>query len=170
MPITEPPVTEQSVHLHIQGQVQGVGFRPFVYRLALELQLLGWVNNSSDGVHIELSGSEAQIELFCQRLLAEAPALSRITAFSRSTLPFKPYTQFQIVSSDDTTLPQLLLTPDFGLCSACRTELHQADNTRFAYPFITCTSCGPRYSITTGLPSEKPSNVFNASSTLPFSG
>lgn len=155
MPIAEQSVAKQ-VHLHIQGQVQGVGFRPFVYRLALEIQLRGWVNNSSDGVHIEISGSDPQIELFCQRLLAEAPALSRITSFSRTVLPFQPYSEFQIVSSDDTTLPQLLLTPDFGLCSACRTELHQADNTRFAYPFITCTNCGPRYSIITGLPYDRP--------------
>lgn len=156
MPIAEQSVAEQSVHLHIQGQVQGVGFRPFVYRLALEMQLRGWVNNSSDGVHIEISGSAPQIDFFCQRLLAEAPILSRITSFSRIVLPFQPYSEFQIVSSDATTLPQLLLTPDFGLCSTCRTELHQADNTRFAYPFITCTNCGPRYSIITDLPYDRP--------------
>ena len=156
MPITEQSLAKQSVHLHIQGQVQGVGFRPFVYRLALEMQLLGWVNNSSDGVHIELSGSEAQIELFCQRLLAEAPALSRITSFSRTVLPFQSFSEFQIVSSDNTTLPLLLLTPDFGLCTACRAELHQEENRRFAYPFITCTNCGPRYSIIKGLPYDRP--------------
>jgi hydrogenase maturation protein HypF len=167
MPMTGQSEAEQSVHLHIQGQVQGVGFRPFVYRLALEMQLQGWVNNSSDGVHIEISGSDPKIELFCQRLLAEAPALSRITAFSRTVLPFQPYSDFQIVSSDDTTLPQLLLTPDFGLCYACRTELHQAKNTRFAYPFITCTNCGPRYSIIMGLPYDRPQTTMHGFTMCP---
>lgn len=147
---------EQALHLHIQGQVQGVGFRPFVYRLALEMGLKGWVNNGVDGVHIEVGGAVNNIQHFAQRLIAEAPALARITAVHRQVLPFKTFPDFRIIASESRSTPQLLLTPDFGLCADCKRELHQAQNFRYQYAFITCTNCGPRYSIITGLPYDRP--------------
>lgn len=148
---------EQALHLHIQGQVQGVGFRPFVYRLALEMGLKGWVNNGVDGVHIEVSGAVDIIQYFSQRIVAEAPALARITAVHQRVLPFQTFPDFRIIASESlSSIPQLLLTPDFGLCTDCKRELHQASNFRYQYSFITCTNCGPRYSIITGLPYDRP--------------
>lgn len=148
---------EQALHLHIQGQVQGVGFRPFVYRLALEMGLKGWVNNGVDGVHIEVGGTVDTIQHFAQRIVVEAPALARITAVHQRVLPFQTFPDFRIIASESlSSIPQLLLTPDFGLCTDCKRELHQASNFRYQYPFITCTNCGPRYSIITGLPYDRP--------------
>ena len=147
---------EQALHLHIQGQVQGVGFRPFVYRLALEMELKGWVNNGVDGVHIEVDGAVDAIQHFAQRIVAEAPALARITAVHQQILAPQTFTDFRIIASENLNTPQLLLTPDFGLCADCKSELHQASNFRYQYAFITCTNCGPRYSIITGLPYDRP--------------
>ena len=147
---------EQALHLHIQGQVQGVGFRPFVYRLALEMGLKGWVNNGVDGVHIELSGALDTVQHFAQRVVAEAPALARITAVHQQILTAQTFPDFSIIASESLSTPQLLLTPDFGLCTDCKRELHQASNFRHNYAFITCTNCGPRYSIITGLPYDRP--------------
>ncbi|WP_421798127.1 carbamoyltransferase HypF [Haliscomenobacter sp.] len=147
---------KQALHLHIQGQVQGVGFRPFVYRLALEMGLKGWVNNGVDGVHIEVSGAVDAIQHFAQRVAAEAPALARITAVRQQILVAQTFPDFRIIASESLNTPQLLLTPDFGLCADCKSELHQASNFRHNYAFITCTNCGPRYSIITGLPYDRP--------------
>jgi len=149
-------MAESRYHFHLQGQVQGVGFRPFVYRLAREMGLLGWVNNTVDGVHIEVCGEPDQMYTFGQRLVAEAPALARITALHQQELPFQIFTDFQIIASDSQATPQLLLSPDFGLCVDCKNELHQTGNFREGYAFITCTNCGPRYSIITGLPYDRP--------------
>ncbi len=146
---------EQALHLHIQGQVQGVGFRPFVYRLAREMGLRGWVNNGVDGVHIEVCGADDTLQHFAQRIVAGAPALARITAVHQHILPFRTFSDFQIIASESLSTPQLLLTPDFGLCADCKSELHQAQNFRDGYAFITCTNCGPRYSIITGLPYDR---------------
>lgn len=146
---------DQALHLHIQGQVQGVGFRPFVYRLALEMELKGWVNNGVDGVHIEVGGKVDTIQHFAQRIVAEAPALARITAVHQQILPFRIFPDFRIIASESLSTPQLLLTPDFALCADCKSELHQVSNFRYNYAFITCTNCGPRYSIITGLPYDR---------------
>lgn len=147
---------EQALHLHIQGQVQGVGFRPFVYRLALEMGLKGWVNNGVDGVHIEVCGAVDILQHFAQRVVAEAPALARVTAIHQQILAAQTFPDFRIIASENLSTPQLLLTPDFGLCANCKSELHQAQNFRYKYAFITCTNCGPRYSIITGLPYDRP--------------
>lgn len=147
---------EQALHLHIQGQVQGVGFRPFVYRLALEMGLKGWVNNGVDGVHIEVCGAFDTVQHFAQRIVTEAPTLARITAVHQQVLLFQTFPDFKIIASESLNTPQLLLTPDFGLCADCKRELHQVSNFRYQYPFITCTNCGPRYSIITGLPYDRP--------------
>jgi hydrogenase maturation protein HypF len=144
------------LHFHLQGLVQGVGFRPFVYRLAIEMGLSGWVNNEVDGVHIEVCGEETVLQSFAQRVLAEAPALSRIIAVNQQALPWQSFPDFQIIASESQSSPQLLLTPDFGLCADCKSELQQVQNFRYGYAFITCTNCGPRYSIITGLPYDRP--------------
>jgi hydrogenase maturation protein HypF len=118
--------------------------------------LKGWVNNGVDGVHIEVCGALDTVQHFAQRVVAEAPDLARITAVHQEVLPLQSFPDFSIIASENLSTPQLLLTPDFGLCADCKSELHQASNFRYHYPFITCTNCGPRYSIITRLPYDRP--------------
>jgi hydrogenase maturation protein HypF len=147
--------TEHTYHLHITGQVQGVGFRPFVWRLAQAYGLSGWVNNTTDGVHVVFNAGVRTAEDFGQAILGQAPPLSRITGYRLEALARQAFEGFQIVHSATAALPDLLLTPDFALCPECRQELHQAANRRFGYAFTTCIHCGPRFSIATGLPYDR---------------
>ncbi len=145
-----------SFHLHIQGQVQGVGFRPFVYRLALRQNLLGWVSNTVDGVHIELNvPSEAKVVDFLQQVLKQAPALAIIRAYDFWEIAPKHFDSFEIIHEEIDGLENLLLSPDFGLCADCRQELKHSEDRRYQYPFITCTNCGPRFSILQALPYDR---------------
>ncbi len=143
------------VHVHIEGVVQGVGFRPFVFKLANNLKLKGWVCNGVDGVHLEVGGHEQQIEEFLQQLKDHAPEESYITRFVVDEISEIEVTDFRIVDSNPLGTPNLLITPDLGLCNACREELHNASDKRYQYPFITCTHCGPRYSILKSLPYDR---------------
>lgn len=142
-------------HIHIRGQVQGVGFRPFVFKLAQRMHLCGWVSNTSDGVHIEISDVENQLEDFLRALREEAPVLARISGVLVEELPEISFSSFHI--RQDTTLrpANLLLSPDFALCADCRREMQDPANRRFGYPFLTCTLCGPRYSISNALPYDR---------------
>lgn len=142
-------------HLHLSGQVQGVGFRPFVWRLARDWGLKGWVNNTTDGVHVVYNAPAGEAEAFAQAVLREAPALSVITGHTLEILPAQTFPDFQIVHSAGDAEPDLLLTPDFGLCDDCRLELNDPANRRAGYAFLTCTHCGPRYSIITALPYDR---------------
>lgn len=142
-------------HIHIEGQVQGVGFRPFVYRLAMAMGIQGWVNNGVDGVHVEACGRAAQLDDFCRRLADEAPSCAVITHFTITDIPLQQYPDFSIKTSLPAGRPSLLLTPDMGLCDNCRHELSDAGNRRFHYAFTTCTYCGPRYSIIRRLPYDR---------------
>lgn len=146
----------QTWHLHISGQVQGVGFRPFVYRLAVTQKLCGWVNNTSDGVHIVFNAKEEQASTFCQLVIDEAPNIASITGYHLSTIPPQNFSEFNIVHSQSNGPAKLLLTPDFGLCQKCRDDIHSSSNRRHQYAFTTCTYCGPRYSIIKGLPYDRP--------------
>ncbi len=146
----------QCIHIHIEGQVQGVGFRPFVYRLAQALQLKGWVCNGVDGVHVEAEGDEETLRQFRTLLQEEYPPIARITRFVIEEKSLKYFTDFKIIESSTSGKPNLLITPDFGLCDSCRHELHDTANQRHHYPFITCTQCGPRYSIIQSLPYDRP--------------
>ena len=150
-----PDRSEHTYHLHLAGQVQGVGFRPFVWRLARAQGLNGWVNNTTDGVHVVFNAREDQARAFEALLLAQAPALSRITAHRLERIGAQEFDRFEILHSASDAPPNLLLTPDFGLCADCRRELHMPANRRFGYPFITCTNCGPRFSIATALPYDR---------------
>ena len=142
-------------HLHLTGQVQGVGFRPFVYRLATAYGLCGWVNNGLDGVHIEFLADDATAEAFRRTLIETAPAIARITGQHLAPVATKFFDNFQIIQSATAGPANLLLTPDFALCAACQTELHTPQNRRQGYPFTTCTWCGPRYSIVHTLPYDR---------------
>ncbi|NUO03650.1 MAG: acylphosphatase, partial [Saprospiraceae bacterium] len=134
-------------HIHIKGQVQGVGFRPFVWRLAQQHALPGWVNNASDGLHIRVNANDTALRNFLNDLQEGAPEIAHIHDIATKTVDFESFTAFSILQSDVKAAPNLMFSPDFALCRECRKEMHDATNRRFNYPFITCTLCGPRFSI-----------------------
>jgi hydrogenase maturation protein HypF len=144
------------IHIHIEGMVQGVGFRPFVYKLANWLNIKGTVCNGVDGVHIEAGGTPEQLEMFTYLLKDDAPQESKITKFYYEQIEDQNTDDFQIVESKAHGSPTLLITPDLGLCEHCREEISDPTNRRFNYPFTTCTHCGPRYSIIQSLPYDRP--------------
>lgn len=149
-------MSANTYHIHIQGIVQGVGFRPYVFRLAEQFLLRGRVNNAADGVHIEFNAEETQAQGFYKKLLENAPILSKITHSSIEKIDEKFFeNDFKIIHSDDGKKANLLITPDFAMCEECKNELENAENHRFEYPFITCTNCGPRYSIIKKLPYDR---------------
>jgi len=141
--------------IHIEGQVQGVGFRPFVYRLARRYDLRGWVKNGPDGVRMVFNADAPTADAFRQAVVEEAPRLARITGHSLHRAEAAAFDGFRILHSEADGPADLLLSPDFALCSDCRRELQDPRNRRRAYPFITCTHCGPRYSIIQRLPYDR---------------
>ncbi|HEX9020192.1 MAG TPA: Sua5/YciO/YrdC/YwlC family protein, partial [Nitrospirota bacterium] len=143
----------------VRGVVQGVGFRPFVYNLAGALGLRGYVTNTSEGVFIDIEG--VPVREFIRRLREEAPPLSRITDVSFTNLPVLGYAGFTIQHSIDQAegLPFTLVSPDVSLCDDCLHELLEPANKRYLYPFINCTNCGPRYSITKSVPYDRPNTT-----------
>lgn len=149
-------------HIHITGQIQGVGFRPFVYRLASNFKLKGWVNNSRDGVHIEVNASKDTIADFLSQLLQQLPTAAKIESHSITQVESKDYSTFQIIASDKGSVHTNRISPDFAICPACKAELHDSTNQRFGYSFITCTQCGPRYSIQTDTPFDRLSTSMNS--------
>ncbi len=149
-------------HIHIEGQVQGVGFRPFVYRQANRCHLCGWVNNGPDGVHIRFNAAEAPARRFLATLLETAPPLARITRHSIRPVKAEHFGDFQILHSQQEGNPRLLIPPDFGLCADCREELRGGSGRRKDYPFTTCTNCGPRYSILEMLPYDRERTAMQA--------
>lgn len=149
-------------HIHIEGVVQGVGFRPFVYALAHEHSLGGQVSNTTDGVHITFNAESSVALEFRQQLLDKAPRLSQITHIDLRPATDRSFSDFRIVHEAAGSSPSLLLTPDFAICGDCRTELYQAGNRRAGYPFITCTNCGPRFSIVQRLPYDRVNTTMGA--------
>jgi hydrogenase maturation protein HypF len=143
-------------HIHITGIVQGVGFRPFVYKFAIQNNLKGWVNNTNDGVHIEINANEKQSNHFLKILLDNLPPLAIVTGYTITQVAENQFTNFEIIQSNNNTKPNLLITPDVAMCNDCKNELHKSSDRRYQYPFITCTNCGPRYSIISKLPYDRP--------------
>ncbi len=145
----------KSFHIHIKGVVQGVGFRPFVYRHAKENNLKGWVNNTTDGVHIQINTDATSANSFLQELLENLPPLAIVTSSNIKETELQEHNGFEIIQSKSNARPNLLLTPDVALCKDCKRELYHPNNRRHLYPFITCTNCGPRYSIIKKLPYDR---------------
>jgi len=145
----------KSYHIHIGGLVQGVGFRPYVYRLAERRGLTGWVSNTKDGVHIEFNADEITARDFYKAITQSPPANAVITKHSIKKVTFQPFTSFQIITGSSNKTPDLLLTPDFTICENCRQEIKDKSSRRYGYPFTTCLQCGPRYSIIKELPYER---------------
>lgn len=152
--------------LSIQGQVQGVGFRPFVYHLASQLSLVGSVANDGAGVKIEVQGEKDSLERFQRRLLSELPPLAVIDRLSCQPAALQADSDF-IISASDTDNIKTGITPDTAICSNCLSELFNQQDRRYLHPFINCTHCGPRYTIVNRLPYDR---VNTAMSVFPLCG
>jgi hydrogenase maturation protein HypF len=149
-------ITIQRLRVVIRGAVQGVGFRPFVYRLATEMALPGWVINSSQGVFIEVEGPSAQLDEFLRRVEHEKPPRSFIQSLESSFLDPLGFTGFEIRHSEETGVKTALVLPDMATCPDCLHDISDPANRRYQYPFTNCTNCGPRYSIIEALPYDRP--------------
>ena len=156
MPSIRQTATSTSrLKVALRGAVQGVGFRPFVFRIAEELKLTGWVNNSPQGVFIEIEGSRAVLEKFILRLEAEKPPHSSIQSLESSWLDAVGYRRFEIRPSEIGGSKSAHVLPDIATCSDCLREIFDPANRRFRYPFTNCTNCGPRFSIIEALPYDR---------------
>ncbi|MEO8412356.1 MAG: carbamoyltransferase HypF [Ginsengibacter sp.] len=145
----------ETYQIHINGLVQGVGFRPMVYILAKEMQLNGFVKNGSDGVHVYFNASAETAEQFFKKIINNPPQQSIITSSEIHKIKNENFSNFSIQVEDDHYKKDVLISPDNALCPNCKGELNDITNRRFRYPFITCTQCGPRYSIINKLPYER---------------
>lgn len=141
--------------IHVEGIVQGVGFRPFVFRLASKHGLNGWVNNASDGVHILAEGEVAQIDSFCRELKTQKPPAAYISDIHRQATAEAPEPGFSICESAPVAGERTLISPDLATCPDCLSELFDAADRRQHYPFINCTNCGPRFTIIERLPYDR---------------
>jgi hydrogenase maturation protein HypF len=144
-----------------------VGFRPFVYRLARELELSGWVRNTMNGVSIEVEGSSQAIEIFLQRLRTEAPASACVESIRRHVVPVLDDKGFAIYRSTEPGRRALVIPPDLATCTECLREMADPHGRRFRYPFLTCTQCGPRFSLLTAMPYERPNTTMGVFSLCP---
>ncbi|MFB3853055.1 MAG: carbamoyltransferase HypF [Vicinamibacterales bacterium] len=149
----------QRARLAVRGAVQGVGFRPFVYRLARELGLDGWVNNSSQGVTVEIEGDAELLRSFILRLARDAPPRAVVQSLETSFLDPVGYSGFSIRESDPGGAATALVLPDIATCGDCLREISDPLNRRFRYPFTNCTNCGPRFSIIEELPYDRPNTT-----------
>ncbi|MFB0921716.1 MAG: acylphosphatase, partial [Oscillospiraceae bacterium] len=141
--------------IDINGIVQGVGFRPFVYKLACSCGIKGWVNNVSGGVHIDAEGTDESLNTFVRRLKEEAPALSFIDSFRSKTAEPVRYLNFEIRDSSSEITSAAYISPDICVCEDCLREMNDPNSRRYRYPFINCTNCGPRFTITAGIPYDR---------------
>jgi len=155
----------QRVRVEVEGTVQGVGFRPFIYRLARELGLAGWVQNTRNGVLIEAEGGVPVVEMFLQRMRTDAPLSASVETMSTTVVPVLDDAGFSINQSAGSGQRVLVIPPDLATCADCQRELADPYDRRFRYPFLTCTQCGPRYSLLTAIPYER-SNTTMAGFTL----
>ncbi|GAH63599.1 unnamed protein product, partial [marine sediment metagenome] len=150
--------------IFITGRVQGVGFRPAVYRIALSLGLSGVVYNDTKGVTIELQGKEEKIAEFLERLQSDAdkPPLAEIKSCDTVDIPvIEAESKFTIQTSDSEGTPLSQVTADIATCRDCLAEMADKKDFRYGYPFINCTNCGPRYSIVKNIPYDRPNTTMS---------
>jgi len=153
----------QSFYIEIKGLVQGVGFRPFVVRIAKKYKLKGWVCNDSAGVQILCQGLKNFNEkTFIEELRKNSPSLAKITSIDTKKIAHKDnYKDFFVKISKNTNFKKVLISPDIGICPSCENELRDKNNSRYAYPLINCTACGPRFSIIKSLPYDRQNTSMN---------
>ncbi|HYA03731.1 MAG TPA: carbamoyltransferase HypF, partial [Syntrophobacteria bacterium] len=145
----------QRLRVRIQGMVQGVGFRPFIYQLAHRCRLHGYVANTPQGVELEIEGGREDLHEFFADLPARLPPLASITRMETEELPPLPYIAFEIRSSEHGAGRAALISPDTAICADCLRELFDPQDRRYRYPFINCTNCGPRYTIIRDIPYDR---------------
>ena len=142
-------------YICIEGTVQGVGFRPFVYGLASRFGLTGTVLNGTQGVEIFLNATSDEMESFLQAIEHEQPPLASIDRIKTTEVPLRQFEDFRIIATEESGEKTVRIPPDVSICEACATELFDPDDRRYGYPFITCTHCGVRYSIIYDLPYDR---------------
>lgn len=161
------PADHARLRLAIRGAVQGVGFRPFVFRLAEELALAGWVRNGPQGVELEVEGPRPAAEAFLARLPREKPGPALLQSVDATWLPPAGLGPFAIVASAAGATKSAVVLPDLATCPECRAELFDARDRRHRYPFTNCTHCGPRFSIVLGVPYDRPATTMRGFAMCP---
>lgn len=141
--------------IKITGSVQGVGFRPAVYNYAISFNLKGYVQNTFQGVIIEVEGERDSLNKFVEKLKNCPPVLSRIDSFQINELPFNGYQDFKIIISEEEGTANTLISPDTSICNDCLKEVKDKNDRRFSYPFTNCTNCGPRFTIVKDIPYDR---------------
>ena len=150
--------------LLVKGQVQGVGFRPWIFRTAKLWPLTGFVRNDTAGVIIEVQGKRSDIQQFISAIRdsKDAPPLSHITEIESETVPVIPQeSSFVIDHSNSAGQVSVSVTPDTAVCQECLDEMHDESDFRYNYPFINCTNCGPRYTIIKSIPYDRPNTTMS---------
>ncbi|HNZ14060.1 MAG TPA: Sua5/YciO/YrdC/YwlC family protein, partial [Anaerolineaceae bacterium] len=142
--------------IRVGGIVQGVGFRPFVFGLAEQCKVTGWVRNTSSGVEIEINGTTEAVSQFAETLRTSPPPLARIDRFETERISPNGAVDFQILVSQPQEGEFLPISPDMTICPDCQRELFDPQDRRFRYPFINCTNCGPRFTIVKDIPYDRP--------------
>ena len=142
--------------IYVNGIVQGVGFRPFIYGLAIRYQLKGWVRNTSGGVEIEVAGTRNELDRFLTSIVEETPPLAQIDSIKHEIITPDGYESFQIHHSKEVAGGYQPISPDVSICDDCLEELFTPTDQRYRYPFINCTNCGPRFSIIQDIPYDRP--------------
>jgi hydrogenase maturation protein HypF len=157
----------QSIKIHIEGIVQGVGFRPFIYNLAQRYQLTGWVKNTSGGVFIEATGLRDNLDSFLMSIQKETPPLAAIDKIETQNIALSSHMDFTIIESSSTPGEFLPVSADVAICNDCLQELFDRRNRRYRYPFINCTNCGPRFTIIQEIPYDRPLTTMRSFSMCP---
>lgn len=157
--MTEGP---KRLRVEARGAVQGVGFRPFVYRIATDLGLRGWVRNTPAGADLEVEGALQSLDEFLVRLRSEKPVLAVYHGLEHAVLEPAGYASFDILESDLGAAPAAVVLPDIATCADCLREVLDPADRRFRYPFTNCTNCGPRFSIVLSLPWDRPGTTMRA--------
>ena len=156
------PEPVEALHLIVSGRVQGVGFRPFIYRLAESHRLTGWVRNRTGQVEIHVQGENQALYAFTRRLFQHAPPLSQPQLESCEPAPVDALDRFTIRKSAAADSGNIHVPPDLFTCDDCLAELHNPQDRRYRYPFINCTQCGPRYTLIRGMPYDRPATTMAA--------
>ena len=155
------------LRIDIHGAVQGVGFRPFIHRLAASYQLSGWIRNNAQGVHIEAEGHLSQLQAFLCAIQGEAPPQARIFSLKHIYLDPAHYEGFKILDSVSHGPSTAWILPDIATCPDCLRDVFDAQNRRYRYPFTNCTNCGPRFSIIESIPYDRPNTSMKSFTMCP---
>jgi len=151
----------RNIRIEIRGKVQGVGFRPFIFRQAKKYNLNGYVVNTTAGVLIEIAGKDNLIDNFLKSIQKDKPKLAEINNFKVTDIKSSVFSSFNIRNSIRTNTGPASILPDIASCPECVSEIFDPENRRYHYPFTNCTNCGPRYSIIESLPYDRENTTMN---------